>query len=80
MDSDPPRFSLLFVDDDPQILSLLKGIFAKEGYHIHTAPNGPDALSLLAKTNIDAALIDLRMPEMDGLTLLEKIRDILKLW
>ena len=75
MDSDPPRFSLLFVDDDPQILSLLKEIFAKEGYHIYTALNGSDVLSLLAKTNIDAALLDLKMPGMDGITLLEKIRE-----
>ncbi|MCJ7685944.1 MAG: sigma-54 dependent transcriptional regulator, partial [Desulfobacteraceae bacterium] len=75
METDPSRFSLLFVDDDPQILSLLSSIFAKEDYNIHTALNGEDALVILAKTNIDAALVDLKMPGMDGFTLLEKIRE-----
>ena len=74
METDPSRFSLLFVDDDPQILSLLQEIFAREDYHIHTALNGEDALVILAQTRIDAALVDLKMPGMDGLTLLKEIR------
>lgn len=75
MDSDQSRFSLLFVDDEPQVLSLLQDIFARKDYHIHTARDGLDALALLAETRIDAALIDLKMPRMDGFTLLEKIRE-----
>ena len=74
METDPSRFSLLFVDDDPQVLSLLEDVFAKKDYHIRTAQDGQDALTILAETRIDAALVDLRMPGMDGLTLLKEIR------
>ena len=74
MDSEQSRFSVLLVDDDQQILSLLEKVFAQEDYHIYTASNGPDALAILAETKIDAALVDLKMPGMDGLTLLKEIR------
>ncbi|MCJ7809859.1 MAG: response regulator, partial [Desulfobulbaceae bacterium] len=75
METDLPRFSLLFVDDDPQILSLLEKTFAKENYQIHTALNSEDALAILAETRIDAALVDLKMPGMDGFTLLKRIKE-----
>jgi len=75
METDPTRFSLLFVDDDPQILSLLKKAFAGENYHIHTALNGEDALLILSETHVDAALVDLKLPGIDGFSLLKKIRE-----
>ncbi|MFH1480964.1 MAG: sigma-54 dependent transcriptional regulator [Pseudomonadota bacterium] len=75
METDLPRFSLLFVDDDPQILSLLEKTFAKENYQIHTALNSKDALAIFAETRIDAALVDLKMPGMDGFTLLKRIKE-----
>ena len=75
METDPSKFSLLFVDDESQILSLLSKTFAKEDYNIHTALNGEDALTLLAETKIDAALVDLKMPGMSGFSLLKEIRE-----
>ncbi|MBW1784270.1 MAG: sigma-54-dependent Fis family transcriptional regulator, partial [Deltaproteobacteria bacterium] len=69
------RFSLLFVDDEPQILSLLKRTLAGENYLIHTASNGEDALNILSNTQIAAALVDLVMPGMDGFSLLKEIRE-----
>jgi len=70
------QFSLLLVDDEPELISLLKNIFSNEGYAIYTALNGYDALAAMTKIRIDAALIDLRMPEMDGLTLLKEMKKL----
>ena len=69
------KFSFLVVDDDPQIISLLKSAFKETNYQIHTAQNGPSALALMEKVRVDATLIDLVMPEMDGITLLKEIKE-----
>jgi DNA-binding NtrC family response regulator len=68
------QFSLLLVDDEPAILSSLKRIFRRAPYEIHTAENGMAAMEILSRNPIDAALVDLKMPEMDGMELLEKIK------
>lgn len=67
------QFSLMLVDDEPAILASLKRVFRKAPYHIHTAANGIAALEILQHTPIDAALVDLKMPEMDGMALLKRI-------
>ncbi|MGD2124451.1 MAG: sigma-54 dependent transcriptional regulator [Desulfobacteraceae bacterium] len=69
-----PKFSLLFVDDDPAILSSLKRVFFEEDYQLHAAESAQDALELLSQTVVDAALVDLKMPGMDGMTLLKVMR------
>jgi DNA-binding NtrC family response regulator len=69
-----PQFSLMLVDDDPRVLSSLKRVFRKAPYKIYTAENGLKALELLKEYRVDAALVDLMMPEMSGLELLEEIR------
>ncbi|MFH2219334.1 MAG: sigma-54 dependent transcriptional regulator [Pseudomonadota bacterium] len=74
MKSESSRFTLLLVDDDPGILSSLKRTFFEDGYRILTADQGDKALSIAKNTEINAALIDYRMPEMDGLTLLQKLK------
>ncbi len=68
------QFSLLLVDDEASILASLKRVFRKAPYKIHTAENGRMAMQVLAQNKIDAALVDLKMPEMDGFELLEQIR------
>ncbi len=70
-----PKFSLLFVDDEPAILSMLERTFFEEDYQIYKAEGGEDALKLLKKVRVDAALLDLKMPGKDGLTLLREIRE-----
>ena len=50
-------------------------LFSEDNYLLHTAGNGVEALSLLEKANVDAALVDLQMPEMDGLILLGEIKE-----
>jgi DNA-binding NtrC family response regulator len=68
------KFSLMLVDDEPAVLSALKRVFRAAPYAIHAAENGLKALDLLQEHKIDAALVDLQMPEMSGLELLEQIR------
>jgi DNA-binding NtrC family response regulator len=68
------KFSLLMVDDEPSVLSSLKRVFFEDDFQIYTAGNGENALELLKKIKIDAALIDLKMPGMDGLSLMREMR------
>ena len=68
------RFSLLIVDDESSIRELLYTVFLEDNYILHGAGDGIEALSLLKNNKVDAALVDLIMPEMDGLTLLGEIR------
>jgi len=68
------KFSLLFIDNDQNILSSIKRVLIEDGYIIYTASNGQEALLLLRRKNVDAALIDSKMPGMDGLALLKEIK------
>lgn len=65
--------NILFVDDEENILKSLMRHFSQLGYQVYTASNGHDALSILQKENIDAVISDMRMPEMDGQTLLKEV-------
>jgi DNA-binding NtrC family response regulator len=69
-----PVFSLLMVDDEPAVISSLRRVFFEDDYDLHSAESGEDALEVLGKVRIDAALIDLKMPAMDGFALLREIR------
>ncbi len=75
MITSPSKFSLLIVDDEKKVLSSLKLVFLKDDYDVYTASTGEKALSTARKVNIDAALIDLKMPGMDGIKLLTKIKE-----
>ncbi len=68
------RFTVLLVDDEVNILNSLKRLFRRAPFDLHTAENGVDALEVLQKIHIDAALVDLMMPEMDGMELLAQMR------
>lgn len=64
--------TLLFVDDEPNILNSLQRLFQPLGYRTLTAPSGVDALELLEHEHVDLIMSDMRMPEMDGAALLEQ--------
>lgn len=68
--------SLLIVDDDPDICLNLTDIFEDMGYTVDTAENGMEALKLARKQLYDVALLDLKMPGMDGLTLYRELKKI----
>src|ERR1700741_3164612 len=71
--ADPPV--VLFVDDEPSILSALRRLFRPQGYRVLLAESGAAGLELLEKEKVDLVVSDMRMPEMDGAALLEKVRE-----
>src|ERR1700677_3805083 len=67
---------ILIVDDDAAMRDTLREALADLGHEAHLAESGPAAFAILPHTQIDAAVIDLRMPGMDGLELLARIRSL----
>jgi two-component system alkaline phosphatase synthesis response regulator PhoP len=65
---------ILLVDDEEDILEFLSYNLRKEGYKIKTASNGKSALKILGKFNPDLIILDVMMPEMDGIEVCENIR------
>ncbi len=72
--SSEPVFTLLFVDDEADILSALKRLFKPFGYHILTAESAAQGLEIMARVAVDLVVCDMRMPEMNGAQFLEKVR------
>src|SRR4051794_30554462 len=66
--------SILIVDDDLDTCSNLSDILTDLGYRVATAHDGPAALELVRHQHYDVALLDLKMPGMDGLTLYRAMR------
>ncbi len=65
---------VLVVDDEQNSREGLSKILTKEGYVVHTAENGKKALIEAENNKFDLIITDLRMPEMDGIEVLEKLR------
>ena len=70
------KIKIIVVDDEPSIRESLKGWLQQDGYQVETAAGGPEALAKNAENRFDIMLIDVKMPEMGGLTLLKKIKEI----
>lgn len=67
---------LLLVDDEPDIIEIVSYNLQNEGYQIFTATNGVEAIEMAKKVNPHLILLDVMMPEMDGIEACEKIREI----
>lgn len=65
---------LLLVDDDPNLILLVKDYLEFQGYEVTTAENGQEAMEVLTKKIPDMIICDVMMPEMDGYTFIEKVR------
>jgi CheY-like chemotaxis protein len=65
---------ILVVDDDADICRNLSDILSDLGYHVDAAHDGPSALELVRQRPYDVALLDYKMPGMDGLTLYREIK------
>ncbi|WP_308640129.1 response regulator transcription factor [Paenibacillus silvisoli] len=67
--------TILLVDDEPEILELIRIYLKNEGFTLRVAHDGKEALTLLAQERIDLIVMDIMMPEMDGLESCIKIRE-----
>ncbi len=68
--------TILIVDDEPGILNSLGKILEDEGYEVAVAKSGSEALKLVATEPPDLVLLDIWMPEMDGLETLKRLREL----
>lgn len=68
------KLKILIVDDEVNLLKTLSDILSKNGYDVSVARDAHTALRTLEKGGFDIALLDVRMPQMNGVELLEKIK------
>jgi two-component system response regulator MprA len=69
-----PTYSLLVVDDDTEIRDALARAFRLEGYKVRTAPGGAAAMDSIADETPDAIVLDLMMPDVDGVEVCARLR------
>jgi len=68
----PERKQVLIVDDEPNLRKILSAQLTRDGYDVLTAEDGDQGLQLLREHHIDLVVTDLKMPKVDGMTLLKK--------
>jgi two-component system NtrC family response regulator len=66
--------TILIVDDEKNYLLVLSAVLEEEGYEVLTALSGPEALETQKSSDVDLVLTDMKMPGMDGIELLERIK------
>jgi DNA-binding NtrC family response regulator len=67
---------VLIVDDEYQLLEVFKKKLSKEGMEVFTASNGEEAVSIIKQETLDIGLFDIKLPDTDGVELLEKLREM----
>ena len=65
---------ILVVDDEPQVRQVVASYLESEGYGVRAAANGTQALAEIARKRPDLIVLDLMLPEVDGLTVLQRLR------
>src|SRR5258706_4412445 len=68
----PEKKQILVVDDEANLRRVLTAQLSRDGYEVHSAPDGEAGLTLLREHHIDLVITDLRMPKMDGMELLRQ--------
>jgi len=71
------QIKILIVDDEPDILEILKYNFEKENYLIYTANNGKEAIVSAKNNNPDLIILDVMMPELNGIETCKKLRSLI---
>lgn len=68
------RWSVLVVDDDPALRGLFFTLLAREGFAVDSAPNGRQAFEYLRRGSYSVILLDLMMPEVNGMELIDRLQ------
>jgi two-component system OmpR family response regulator len=69
-----PHPAILVVDDDPKLREVVGYALQREGYEVHEARHGGDALVMLAQRSFDLIVVDVSMPEVDGFEFVRRLR------
>ena len=67
--------TILVVDDEPDICSVISDALADEGHQVACAADGAEALSMASATSFDVVVADMRLPKLDGLALFRRLRE-----
>lgn len=76
MDFNPAKYKILIVDDEPDILEFIGYNLKKEGYNIYTASTGREGIENAIKFQPDLILLDIMLPEMDGIEVCGELRKV----
>ncbi len=71
--TEPAKIELLFADDDADFRGTAARHFRRRGFNVQEAAGGDEALELLNKQSFDVALLDMMMPELSGMDVLDRI-------
>lgn len=70
--------NILVIDDEELVSKSLKKLLSKEGYNAAVAASGEEAVEKLKAVNFDLVICDVRMPKLDGIETIEKLRQVQK--
>ncbi|TET12839.1 sigma-54-dependent Fis family transcriptional regulator [Candidatus Aerophobetes bacterium] len=66
--------NILLVDDDMSVRTVFSSVLRREGYRVNTVKDGYEAIKVVEEKDFDLALVDLMMPGLDGIQVLERIK------
>ena len=70
------KATILVIDDEEIMREILEALLTREGYEVRLASSGAEGLDLVRSVPVDAAVVDVMMPGMDGLTVLDEVKKI----
>jgi len=71
---------IIVADDEANIRLLMEAVLAEEGYQVTVVATGREALRKILKEDFDLGVFDIKMPDMNGLELIQKIRELKKIF
>lgn len=70
------KHKILVIDDEQGVGDILKKILLKEGYDVHAVTRGHEGIKFVKEEGVHLVILDIKMPEMDGIEVLQKIREV----